>query len=882
MALFRVLASQPHNDSPGRERISINRGWRFKRWESNPDNVVYDQRQDTPSQAEVLKSWILPAANNFISSEANQHKRPAASPSAKISQTGGTYDDSSWEAVDLPHDWAVKGPFYTAETGAIVGGGMGRLPVHGIGWYRRKLSTGPEDRGRRIYLDVDGAMSYAMVWINGELAGGWPFGYNSFRVDLTPYLKPGDDNQLAMRLDNPVQSSRWYPGGGLYRNVWLVKVDELHVAQWGTFVTTPVATSEKATVHLTAQVENSARGVRQVDILTDVHIFSPKTGKAAEKVAEFESRSVTIQAGQTQNVTSSASLLNPRLWGPPPTQTPNLYVAVTRLVVENETIDTYETRFGVRALNATGTGLFVNNERIYLKGVNQHHDLGALGAAFNLRAAQRQLEILHEFGVNAIRMSHNPPAPELLDLADEMGFLVIDEAFDCFAKSKNPNDFHLIFADWSEADLRSMIRRDRNHPSIFGWSIGNEVGEQTDSTAPIAERLSAIVHQEDPGRGSTASMNVAKPHHSFAHALDIMGLNYQGEGIRDSGPYAGLPGTTTPPLYPAFHEAFPSALLLSSETAATLSTRGTYFFPVTNHTSAPQSDTNTTGQGYVSSSPSLRQVASYDLYTAPFGSSPDKVFRAQDANPYVAGEFVWTGFDYIGEPTPYYTARSSYYGIVDLAGFKKDRFWLYRARWRPDAKGTRILPHWNWPGREGQVTPVHVYSAAEEAELWVNGVSMGKRVRKQGDEYRFRWDQVKYQAGDLKVVTFKGGKEWDTATVRTTGKPAGLKIAADRSAIKADGEDLSFLTLEVVDANGDVVPDATNSVTFEVANGKGEVVATDNGNPYDMVAFPSKERKAFSGMVLAIVKAKRGAKGEFTVRATSSGLASSSVTIRAS
>lgn len=860
----------------GRERISLNSGWHFKHWTSNPDGLVYDKRADTPSQSQVLKSWILPSANEFIREKAKHHKRPSGIPNANIPFAETAYDDSDWEILDLPHDWAIKGPFYSADN-AVVGGGMGRLPVQGVAWYRRKLTVGPEKEGRRVYLDVDGAMSYAMVWINGNLAGGWPFGYNSFRIDLTPYLKPGTVNQLAIRLDNPVSSSRWYPGSGLYRNIWLVKADNTHVAHWGTFITTAGVTAEKATIQLALQVENSGKDNQLVDIITDIHLFDPKVGEPGERVAQFGAKSITVVAGQKQAINTSVIIEKPQLWGPPPTQKPNLHVAVTRLIAGNKTIDTYKTRFGIRTLQATGEGLLVNGERIYLQGVNQHHDLGALGAAFNYRAAQRQLEILQDLGCNAIRMSHNPPAPELLDLTDAMGFLVMDEAFDCWQKEKNPNDFHLIFDDWSEADMRAMIRRDRNHPSIFSWSIGNEVGEQTDGAngETIGRRLRTIVHQEDPFRGSTASMNVAKPNQPFPKALDIMSLNYQGEGIRDSGAYAGFPGTRTPPLYPEFHKAFPNALLLSSETSATLSTRGTYFFPVAKEFSAPQTDESGGG-----GNPQLRQVSAYELYTTPFGASPDKVFQKQDENPYVAGEFVWTGWDYLGEPTPYYSARSSYFGIVDLCGFKKDRFHLYQARWRQDLKTAHILPHWNWPNRQGQVTPVHVFSAADEAEMFLNGKTLGKAT-KDASNYRFRWDNVKYEAGELRVITYKNGKEWANNTIRTTGAPAQLRLAADRADIKADGYDLSFLTVEIVDEKGDVVPQANNTITFAVSSGEGEIVATDNGDPYDMVAFPSKKRNAFSGMALAIVRMKPGTKGAFIVTATATGLVAANVTVTA-
>lgn len=553
---------------------------------------------------------------------------------------------------------------------------------------------------------------------------------------------------------------------------------------------------------------------------------------------------------------------------------PNLYVAATRLSAENQTIDTYETRFGIRSLTYDGgKGLLVNGQHVRVQGVNQHHDLGALGAAFNFRAAQRQLETLQDLGCNAIRMSHNPPASELLDLADEMGFLVLDEVFDMWERQKTTNDQHLFFSDWHEPILRSFIRRDRNHPSIIAWSFGNEVSEQENTGAggaTLAQELRGIVREEDPTRPSTASMNTAKPDMPFPQALDIISLNYQGEGIRDSGPYAGLPGTKTPPIYPDFHEKFPEKLIWSSESAAALSTRGTYLFPVTSEYSAPSS---ASGGG----DSSLLQVSAYELYTAPFGSSPDKVFATQDNNSYVAGEFVWSGWDYLGEPTPYYDARSSYFGIVDLAGFKKDRYHLYQARWRPDLKTAHILPHWTWPDRVGQVTPVHVFSAADEAELFLNDKSQG-RVTKGASNYRFRWDKVAYQPGTLRVATYKNGEPWANSTVRTAGDATQIRLVADRATLKADGKDLSFITAEILDSNGDVVPRADNAITFSI-EGPGEIVATDNGNPADMTAFPSKERKAFNGLALVIVRPKTGVPGEIVVSAKANDLATARVTL---
>ena len=598
---------------------------------------------------------------------------------------------------------------------------------------------------------------------------------------------------------------------------------------------------------------------QKVDVVTEIHT------KSGVKVAEFPRSSVNL-LGSDGTLNVSASIDYPQLWGPPPTQKPNLYIAITKLFTNGSStpIDTYETSFGIRTVEYRGDGLFVNGERIRIQGVNQHGDLGALGVAFNTRAAERQLDHLHELGVNAIRMSHNPPAPELLHLTDRMGFLVMDEVFDSWERKKTDNDFHLIFPEWHEADLRSMIKRDRNHPSIYAWSIGNEVGEQTccgERGAEIGRELNAIVVEEDPTRLSTASMNVAKPNQTFPEALGILSLNYQGEGIRDTPAYSQTNGTRTPPQYQPFHDKFPQKLLLSSESAAQLSSRGTYIFPVTDLISAPVNDTS-------GGNSTALHVSSYELHTANFGSSADKVFAAQDSHPFVAGEFVWAGWDYLGEPEPYYDARSSYYGIIDLAGFPKDRYYLYQSRWRPDLKVAHILPHWNWPDRVGQITPIHVFTSGDEAELFLNGKSLGKKTKGQY-EYRLRWDDVVYEPGEVYVVTYRNGAEWATDIVRTTGPAVGFLLKGDRADIAADGDDLSFVTVLVVDANGNLVPDNYDPITFSIS-GPGEIVATDNGDPADLTPFPSLERKAFSGLALAIVKAKKGESGSFTITAIAS------------
>ncbi|WP_297089946.1 beta-galactosidase GalB [uncultured Draconibacterium sp.] len=869
-----------------RQKLSINEGWKFYKYENvgEADELIYDVRPDLknnqelrvadakPTEAvdvsasqEVLKPWILPTANGFINNPKNHYVRPEGKPGANFPFVQGGFDDSAWESINLPHDWAIAGPFQKGWD-SEVGGGMGRLPSNGVAWYRRKLNMATEDLDKAIYLQIDGAMSYSMVWLNGHLVGGWPYGYNSYQLDLTPYLKPGADNQLAIRLDNPNHSARWYPGGGLYRNVWLIKTNKVHVAQWGTFITTPKVSEEAATVRLKTTVKNDCKEGETVEIETAVYALSAQGVRSSTPNKVFEKQEISIAAGQKAEVISEVQLDNPKLWGPFPTQTPNLYVAITQLYKNGKLIDEYETRFGIRSLEFDpNRGVLVNGELIKIQGVNNHHDLGALGAAFNKRAAERQLEILKEMGCNAVRMAHNPPAPELLELTDSMGFLVMDEIFDSWERKKTAHDFHLIFPEWSEADARSFIRRDRNHPSIIMWSFGNEVGEQYTGAegAAVGQRLYDIVKEEDTTRPTVVAMNFAKHDMELPKVPDVIGLNYQGEGIRWEPQFEGTDRIRTAPSYDAFHKQFPDKVILSTETASVFSSRGFYTFPVTPEISSPTRD----GQGGNSE---LSHVSSYELYCVDFGSSPDRVFKALDTHPFVAGEFVWTGFDYLGEPTPYYNARSCYNGIIDLAGFKKDRFFLYQARWRPDFPMAHILPHWNWPRREGKITPVHVFTSGDEAELFLNGKSLGKK--KKGEyEYRLRWDDVLYQPGTLKVVTYKNGKVWAEEEIRTTGEARKLTASADREIITANGNDLAFVTVKVCDEEGLMVPKSMNRIDFEIS-GPAEIVATDNGDQTCMTSFTSLQRKAFNGMALAIVRTQKGQPGKIILTAKSEGL----------
>ena len=869
-----------------RERISLDDDWRFQPGDpkGNLVSLLYDVRPETRNQKDdgpadamprvaattaasektVIKRWILPTGNAFIKDPARRFARPEGNWGGDVAYVQAKFDDSSWRRVNLPHDWAIEGPFL------IEGnfGGMGRLPSWGIGWYRKQLDLPATDAGKSIFLEVDGAMSYATVWLNGHLVGGWPYGYSSWQVDLTPYVVFGGANQLAVRLDNPPESSRWYPGGGIYRNVWLTKTSPVHVGQWGTQLTTPQVSSSSATIDLAVTVDNDSPDRATVRVATEIYALDAAGRETGEAIARFAPVETAVAPKGSATTRASVAIAHPQLWGPPPQQIPHRHVAVTTVWQQGQVIDRYETRFGIRALRFDpDSGIYVNGQHVALQGVDQHHDLGALGAAFNLRAAQRQLELLREMGCNAIRMSHNPPAPELLELTDQMGFLVMDEAFDVWVRQKTPLDFHLIFPDWHEQDLRSLVRRDRNHPSVILWSVGNEVGEQYTGEvgAALAKQLCDIVHEEDSTRPATSAMNFAKPDMPMPAVLDVISLNYQGEGIRDTPEFIGTDRIRTFPQYPAFHAKFPGKVILSSETASAFSSRGVYLFPVSKEISAPVRD----GRGGDST---IHQVSAYELHAVDFGSSADKVFGSLARHPYVAGEFVWNGWDYLGEPTPYYSSRSCYSGIIDLAGFKKDRFYLYQSQWRPDFPLVHILPHWTWPERVGQVTPVHVFTSGDEAELFLNGKSLGRKT-KGPYEYRLRWDDVVYEPGTLEVVAYKNGRKWAADVMKTAQAPSALEVRPDRSEIRADGRDLSFVTVRVVDASGLTASRADNSVKFEI-EGPGEIVATDNGDPTSFEPFQAPQRKAFNGLCLAIVRGKPGQPGRIQLTASSDGLKS--------
>lgn len=788
-----------------------------------------------------------------------------------VSPEQAVFDDSKWRKLDVPHDWGVEGPFRMD-----LDGYTGKLPWRGIGWYRKHFNIPSSDKGKQFYLDFDGAMANAEVWLNGEKVGGWPYGYSSFRVDLTPHIKFDEDNVVAVRLNTEKLGSRWYPGAGIYRHVRLVKTDPVHVAHWGVFVTTPEINNQYAIASVMVKLSNNL--TKKVDASYSVGIYElDHHDKVGKKAAESDRQKLTVEAKRNNVDHVKLKISSPKLWSLEET---NRYLARVTVYHGNEQVDVYDAPFGIRTIEFThDNGFLLNGKRVQLNGTCNHHDLGALGAAVNTSALERQLTILKSFGCNALRTAHNPPAPELLTLADKMGFLVMDEAFDAWEKTKVPNDYSTHFKQWHRRDLEMLVCRDRNHPSVIMWSSGNEVHEQYDPKLGIVKHLCEIINGFDNSRPATfgASYPSRSAMNGTELQVDVHGMNYA------PGVYGG------PNFYGKFlnkkgHEHLSG---YASETSSTMSSRGEYF-------------------------PRKFHVSSYDLRGPGWGSSPDQEFAALDKHPGICGEFVWTGFDYLGEPTPFNSdfsillnhaaamsseqlekekealekiaesrppSRSSYFGIVDMAGFPKDRFYLYQSRWMPNLPMVHILPHWNFPDRVGKETPVSVYTSGDEAELFLNGKSLGRK--KKGEyEYRLRWKDVVYEPGQLKAVAYKNGKQWAETTVKTTGEATKLKLVSDKTSIKSDGDELAFVTVSVTDDEGNMVPTAQNKISCRL-EGDGQIVATDNGDPTCHITFSKPDRPAFNGLLLVIVKAnsKSDTKGSLKLTVQSEGLKEAAIEI---
>ena len=718
------------------------------------------------------------------------------------------FNDTKWETVTIPHDWAIFGPFdknndlqnvaitQNFETQAsLKTGRTGGLPYVGTGWYRTTFHSTP---GKQTTLIFDGAMSEARVFVNGKEACFWPCGYNSFYCDVTGLVnEDGKNNVLAVRLENRPQSSRWYPGAGLYRNVHVVTTEKIHVPVWGTQITTPFVKDEYASVCLHTTILNA--GKTELTVTTDIvdadgQVVSTKTNKG--------------YINHDQPFTQNFIVEQPKLWSP---ETPILYKAVSKIYAGDTLLDTYTTRFGIRTIEyVPDKGFYLNGKHRKFQGVCNHHDLGPLGAAVNVAALRHQLTLLKDMGCDAIRTSHNMPAPELVELCDEMGFMMMLEPFDEWDIAKCDNGYHRFFNEWAKKDMVNMLRQYRNNPCVVMWSIGNEVPTQWSPEGyKVAKFLQDICHREDPMRPVTCGMDQVKSvlANGFAAMLDIPGLNYRAH------------------MYDEAYERLPQNLILGSETSSTVSSRGVYKFPVERKAGAMYDD---------------HQSSSYDLEYCSWSNIPDIDFARAEDHDWTIGQFVWTGFDYLGEPSPYDTNawpnHSSMFGIIDLASIPKDRYYLYRSVWNKEAETLHILPHWNWEGREGEKTPVFVYTNYPSAELFINGKSYGRQTkRKDGtveNRYRLMWYDAVYQPGEVKVVAYdEQGNPAAEKTIRTAGKPHHIELVTDRTSLQADGKDLAYVTLRIVDKDGNLCPNDGRLVSFKV-KGDRQVPCFGKRRPY--------------------------------------------------
>lgn len=758
-----------------------------------------------------------------------------------------SFNDTKWETVTIPHDWAIFGPFdknndlqnvavtQNFETQvSLKTGRTGGLPYVGTGWYRTTFHSTP---GKQTTLIFDGAMSEARVFVNGKEACFWPYGYNSFYCDVTGLVnEDGKNNVLAVRLENRPQSSRWYPGAGLYRNVHVVTTEKIHVPVWGTQITTPYVKDEYASVCLHTTILNA--GKTELTVTTDIvdadgQVVSSKTNKG--------------YINHDQPFTQNFIVEQPKLWSP---ETPVLYKAVSKIYAGDTLLDTYTTRFGIRTIEyVPDKGFYLNGKRRKFQGVCNHHDLGPLGAAVNVAALRHQLTLLKDMGCDAIRTSHNMPAPELVELCDEMGFMMMLEPFDEWDIAKCDNGYHRFFNEWAEKDMVNMLRQYRNNPCVVMWSIGNEVPTQWSPEGyKVAKFLQDICHREDPTRPVTCGMDQVKSvlANGFAAMLDIPGLNYRAH------------------MYDEAYERLPQNLILGSETSSTVSSRGVYKFPVERKAGAMYDD---------------HQSSSYDLEYCSWSNIPDIDFARAEDHDWTIGQFVWTGFDYLGEPSPYDTDawpnHSSMFGIIDLASIPKDRYYLYRSVWNKEAETLHILPHWNWEGREGEKTPVFVYTNYPSAELFINGKSYGRQTkRKDGtveNRYRLMWYDVVYQPGEVKVVAYdEQGNPAAEKTIRTAGKPHHIELVTDCTSLQADGKDLAYVTLRIVDKDGNLCPNDGRLVNFKV-KGAGKYRASANGDPTCLDLFHKPEMHAFGGMLTVIVQSGEKV-GDIELQATAKGV----------
>lgn len=751
------------------------------------------------------------------------------------------FNDSDWRLLNLPHDWSIEGEF-SIEHPATPGGGA--LPG-GLGWYRKKFMLDDQYEGKQVFVHFDGVYMNSEVWINGHYLGKRPNGYISFRYNISPYINIGKENTIAVKVDNSQQpNSRWYSGSGIYRNVKLISTDKLYVDQWGTYITTPEIDENKAIVDIEVAIVNSYETDNDIEV---VHSVIGADGAPVAKIKD----NVTLAARERLVKKMQVEITTPELWSP---DNPYVYTVHTDLFLEGKVVDDYNTTVGIRYFDFDSEkGFSINGKPTKILGVCNHHDLGCLGTAINERALERQLEILKEMGCNAIRTAHNPPAPELLDLCDKMGFLVMDEVFDMWKKSKSPYDYHLYWDEWHEKDLRDFMQRDRNHPSIVVWSIGNEILEQWDTSGQrMVTELYNLAREMDTTRPITTANNPPNKGNNLniPMVLDLVGYNYA------HGNYVDFPNE------------FPGEKFIATETTSALATRGYYEMPSDSIRRWPYA----WDKPFTDGNPD-NTVSAYDHVSTPWGSTHEETWKLMKKHDFLSGMFIWTGFDYLGEPTPYsWPSRSSYFGIIDLAGFPKDVYYMYQSEWT-DQPVLHIFPHWNWT--EGQDVDVWAYSNYDEVELFLNGESLGVK-RKENDDLHLMW-RVKYVPGTIKAIARSEGKSELVKEVITASDAATMELMADRYFILADGKDLSFITVEVNDENGQIVPNADNLIHFNI-EGPGKIVGVDNGDPTSHEAFKAEQRKAFKGKCLVVVQSEMEA-GEITLTASSDGLKANKIVI---
>ena len=798
------------------------------------------------------------------------------------------FDDSDWEPLDLPHDWAIA-----AERSQFASPPDSYLPCPGVGWYRKNFEVSPADAGKKFYLDFDGVMSMAAVWINGQFAGGWPYGYTSFRIDATPFVKFGEKNTVAVRVAHPEQTSRWYTGAGIYRNVHLVEKGTLELAHWQSAAGYTLGEGAAA-VTVTTKIDSREKQGISVTLGAAVYKRDALGNRTGEALA-VGSNTIALQEGLTPAAVEGITLSDPLLWSP---ESPEMYEVELSISAQDGTVlDSEILPLGFRTVEFTpDRGLLVNGKRTKLRGFCLHHDLGALGAAVNVRAMERQLDLLKQAGCNAIRLSHNPAAPEMMDLLDRKGFLVQAEAFDQWTMTGGhwrSRGYRDLFEDWSERDLRALVRRDRNHPSVVMWSIGNEIPELTAAAERFIElggRLRDIVHEEDPTRPVTSACNSrSSGMNGEQKVLDLFGYNYFGR----------VPSEEFASAYEEFRAKNPEMAVYGSETTCTIATRGYYSM-------VPGKKWLENFTDYCFCARGLQAISwNAEKPLHGWAAPPDTELEIQEKYPWVCGEYIWTGIDYLGaiyaldemagavsfsDPALAQQAQeqiaacgrrfcpthSCETGILDTACLKKDTFWLYRAAWRPEEPTAHLLPHWNWAGHEGETVEVDLFTNGEEAELFLNDRPLGRQKRRE-HRYRLSWE-VPYQAGKLTAKVYRGGELWAEDTVETTGEAARVALIADRQRIAADGKDLAFIVCEIQDAEGRVVPTADNDVCFTVS-GPGKLAAADNGNARDWTSYASPRRAAMAGKLVAIVRLDRGASEPIRVSARSGDLAPAEITV---